>query len=110
MRRRGVHPVGGLMVDTSPGGDRWSGDWGRMAMSLAFVDIHPHDSLHDLRFAVGLPVQVSGEDVRRVGQVAKAFVKAGASQVIAGAGRYVGEEYRVDRMAFGSEEVLAWPT
>lgn len=109
LRRRGKTPIGGVMVDATPGHDRWAGDWGRVGVSIAFVDILPTDSLHDLRFAVGLPVQVSGEDSARVGEVAKAFVKAGASQVIAGAGGYVGEEYRLERFAFGNEEVMKWP-
>ena len=110
MRRKGHVPVGGLMVDTSPAGsDRWAGDWGKLGMSMAFVDIQPRDSLHDLRFAFGLAVQVSGEDTFRVGQVAQAFVAAGASRVIAGVGRYIGEDYHVERMAFTNEEVKQWP-
>lgn len=113
LRRKGFRPIGGVMVDATPGGDRWAQDWGRLGISMAFVDIALDDPLHrlDLRFAKGLPVDVSGEDVCRVGEVAKAFVKAGASRVIAGAGRFDGglEGYRLERFAFGNDEVMQWP-
>lgn len=110
LRRNGRCPVGGVMVDTTARGTTWSGDWSRMGMSMAFVDIKPSDSLHDLRFAIGLEVQVSGDDEKRVGEVAKAFIAAGAARVVAGCGRGAGEEWQLERFAFGNEECMQWPT
>lgn len=107
LRRAGRRPTGGVVVDASPRGDRWAKDWSRMGLSMAIVDIAPTDSLHDLRFAIGLPVSVFGDDPHRVGQVAKAFVDVGASDVIAGAGSGPGETFAV--FAFGSGEVAKWP-
>lgn len=108
LRRQGWRPAGGVIVDASPSGvDRWARDWPRMGMSMAFVDIEPGDPVHDLRFAIGLTVQVIGNDVRRVGEVAQAFVAAGAATVIAGAGDGPGETSAV--FAYGNQECLQWP-
>lgn len=107
LRRRGQRPSGGVLVDASPRGDKWALDWARQGLSFAVVDIAPTDSLHDLRFATGLEVDVFGDDERRVGQVAMAFVQAGASRVVAGSGNGRGETF--ERFAFGNEEVMAWP-
>lgn len=117
LRRRGVVPIGGVIVDASPldasqQATDWGREWGKAGMSMAFVDIEPSETIDrlDLRFAIGLEVQVSGDDANRVREVAQAFVKAGARRVIAGAGGMVGEEWKSTVFMVGNREVMQWQT
>jgi len=67
----------------------------------------------DLRCVIGLVVEVSGSDERRVGAVARACVEHGAKQVIAAhlTTTKRGEDFDVQahRITYTNEEIEQWP-
>lgn len=67
----------------------------------------------DLRCLIGLHVEVSGSDERRVAAVARACVEHGAKQVIAAhlTTTKRGEDFDVTthRITFTNEELATWP-
>lgn len=77
------------------------------------LDMKDSPARVDFRFAVGLVVEVSGSDERRVGATARALVGSGAKQVIAACHTMHrrGEEFEadIDRITFTNEEVSQWP-
>lgn len=114
MRRRGRRP-GMVWLDTD---GYYSGLQALARMGFpaqGHVELQPSDAPHrlDLRFLVGLLVEVSGSDERRVAAVARASVEAGARQVIAAWATTVprGEEFETTthRMTFTNEELALWP-
>jgi hypothetical protein len=84
----------------------WPADW---------IEIEARDNLQrmDLRCVVGLRVNVSGFDERRVGAAARALQGAGAVQVIATnhlVTRRAGEPFcEAHRMTTKNEEIDEWP-
>lgn len=83
MRRNGLMPAM-VWIDTEPCALKaWAG-WPSVDASHAHVWVEAGDSIKrtDLRFVVGLTVQVQGEDAQRVADVQDACVKAGAKRVL----------------------------
>ena len=84
VRVAGRKPQGIYLWDTpvAISGPQWAEDY-------AFMDVctagDPVGAL-DLRFVVGLPVTVFGDDTKRVREIAGACCKGGAERVIASVG------------------------
>ena len=107
IRRAGralVRDVIDVYTDIKP-----SRDWHRYG-EVAEVGIEPGDYLDllDLRFAIGLRVNVHGTDAERVVEVAAAFAKAKAKRVIATVFEHVNHRVRIISTT-DTEGVLTWP-
>jgi len=85
-----------------------SRDWHRYG-EVAEVGIEPGDYLDllDLRFAIGLRVNVHGTDAERVAEVAAAFVRAKADRVIATVFEHVNHRVQIISTT-DTQGVLTW--
>lgn len=93
MRRSGEAPAM-IRIETAEGFDRFgSGVRFPFGADQPQVHIRPEEAVHrlDLRFVVGLFVQVSGMDSERVKATVEACRRAKASRVIGVTHRQVGE-------------------
>jgi len=84
LRLSGFKPAGVYLWDTPVQihGPQWSEDFRFMDVCTAGDSIEAMD----LRFVVGVPVTVFGDDVKRVRDIAGACRKAGSVRVVASAG------------------------
>lgn len=99
MRLSGFKPAGVYLWDipVTISGPQWVED-------LAFMDVCTAGDVVgalDLRFVVGLPVTVLGDDVKRVRDIAGACRAAGAERIVAQAG---------GKFAMWTKEGGAWLT
>lgn len=81
LRRRGLRPrlVSFTLDDTDPIAD----DWHAFGIPVAFVAVPRTDSIAtlDLRFVVGMPVQIAGRDDARCQALHERCIDAGACRV-----------------------------
>lgn len=91
MRQRGKVPSL-VILDTDPDATRGWRDWHELTPEIAHVQADPEDGAHraDLRFVVGLTVQVCGTDPARVEAFGRACAENGAARTITSTSLYFG--------------------
>jgi len=100
MRSRGLKPAGIVGFETDGFCPEWA-QWASLDPGNPRIEIEPKDAIQhlDLRFVVGLEVQVDGTDQRRVRELFAAAQDHGAARVIASV-------FRRDRDTFQHVEIL----
>jgi hypothetical protein len=116
LRRRGLRPPTVWIADGRYMPDKfwcYLRDCGELGDQVE-LDATDQPGRADLRWAIGLTVNLCGSDELRIGRFARAFADAGAARVIASWGTVrmrADGEYICDthRMTFSNEELAQWP-
>lgn len=105
-RMRGqLLPDAALYVHTDIKPDR---DWGKFGEHAEIgIEAGDYPELLDLRFAMGLRVNVEGRDAQRVDRVAAAFVSARAARVLTTVYEFSNHRVEIVRLT-DTEGVMQW--
>lgn len=113
MRRRGHAPVAVMVAVEQDDYLQMSRHWPDSTSGIAWVWVQPSDRPQrlDLRFLVGLNVQVCGLEDERVAEVAAAARQAGADRVLSFEHRKQGrgEHARFECVRVTDGERVVWP-